>query len=280
MDHVYQVPHFVRPGETLASADYQLCYGGKGFNQSIALARAGCSVLHAGAIGADGECLLNLLQEEKVDIQRIARVDIPTGHAIIQVDETGQNAIVLYSGANFSITTASFPGIFDGLGDQDHFLCQNETSAAKEALTAARKKGLTVWFNPAPMGKEVLDYPLEDVNWLVVNETEGAMLSGNKDPEKIPGILAERYPEMNVVLTLGGEGVAAIIQDHCYRLPAVKTEVVDTTAAGDTFIGYLIAGIAEGLSNEKSLQRAIRAAAISVSRKGAAQSIPRIGSDL
>lgn len=274
LDHVYRVPHFVKPGETLASSDYQLGFGGKGFNQSIALARAGASVCHAGAVGKEGRNLVDYLSSEGVDVDRIGEVSEPTGHAIIQVDETGENSIVLYPGANHTIGEGELEAVFADLSSADHFLCQNETSALREALLGAWQRGMTVWFNPAPMGPEVLDYPLELVDWLIVNETEAAALCLFESPDQFFDHLGKLYPQMNIVLTLGSEGVKAYVRGESYTVPAQVVPVVDTTAAGDTFIGFLAAGIISGLTPETALQRAVKAAALCVSRCGAAASIP------
>ncbi len=275
LDHVYRVPHFVRPGETLSSNEYSLGFGGKGFNQSIALARAGARVVHAGAVGKDGRALLERLRTEGVDAGRVAQVDGATGHAVIQVDPSGQNAIVIHGGANAGVTPENFDTFFRGFGPGDHFLCQNETSAVPEALVRARKEGLTVWFNPAPMSEAAADYPFETVDWLVVNETEGGDLSGARTPETIIETLRKRFPRLSVVLTLGGDGVIVASGGTTFQIPAHAVETVDTTAAGDTFIGYFVAGVMNGDNREEAARRAARAAALCVARPGAADSIPR-----
>ncbi len=276
LDHVYRVPHFVRPGETLASDSYSLGFGGKGYNQSIALARAGAQVWHAGAVGPEGSALLDHLQSEGVDVGGVRRVQVATGHAIIQVDEKGENAIVLFAGANCSIRTEDLEGFFKDFTPRDHFLCQNETSGVAAALRCARERGMSIWFNPAPMSCDVVNFPLDLVDWLVVNETEGAQLSGSSEPEIIAEVLEESYRGMNVILTLGGSGVLARIEGKRYRLPAEKVKVLDTTAAGDTFIGFLAAGIIGGLAAEDALRRAVQAAALCVGKEGAAESIPHL----
>ncbi len=276
LDHVYQVPRFVRPGETLSSEGYALGFGGKGFNQSIALARAGAGVAHAGAVGADGCELLARLRAEGVDASRVTEVGGATGHAVIQVDPSGQNAIVIHGGANARVTPENFDAFFNGFGSGDHFLCQNETSSVPDALARARTEGLTVWFNPAPVTAAVASYPLEAVDWLIVNETEGSALSGAETPESIVETLRNRFPHLSVVLTLGGKGVVIASGGSYSRIPAERVEAVDTTAAGDTFIGYFIAAVVDGADLEDAARRAARAAAVCVTRPGAADAIPRV----
>ncbi|MCC5805620.1 MAG: ribokinase [Opitutales bacterium] len=276
IDHVYQVPHFVRPGETLSSGGYTTGFGGKGFNQSVALARAGARVIHAGAVGPDGTALVERLRREGVDPDRVASLESPTGHAVIQVTPDGQNAIVIHGGANARMGSGDFNAFFAGLGSSDHFLCQNETSAVPESLSRAREDGLTVWFNPAPMHPAVSDYPFEAVDWLLVNETEGGSLSGAETPDSIVETLRNRFPHLSVVLTLGGEGVIVVSDGVALRIPAERVSAVDTTAAGDTFIGFFVAAVMDGVDLEAATRRAVRAAAMCVTRPGASGAIPHM----
>jgi ribokinase len=273
VDHVYHVPHFVRPGETLAAASLALLPGGKGFNQSVALARAGATVVHGGRYGRGAAWLRDRLAQEGVDTSRLLAADVEAGHAVIQVDAAGQNSILLFGGANRAVTAADLPAFLAGAGPGDFFLAQNETAAVPEALALARERGLAVCFNPAPMGAEVRDYPLDAVDWLFVNETEAAELGG---AEPLPALHA-RCPRAHVVLTLGANGVLCLPPGPGatpIRAAAPRVAAVDTTAAGDTFIGYFLAAVAAGRDLAPSLERACRAAALSVTRPGAADSIP------
>lgn len=274
LDHVYQVPHFVRPGETLDSGDYTQGAGGKGFNQSIALARAGARVRHVGAVGRDGAWLKARLETEGVEVGAVRELDAATGHAIIQVAPSGENAIVLHGGANRRCRAEDVSAAITDCGAGDHFLTQNETSSGLETARLAKRRGLTVWFNPAPMTPEVTLAALESVDWLVLNETEGAALAASADPGTILARLSAALPHAHVVLTLGAAGVAYAAADERLMLRAPRVNVVDTTAAGDTFIGYLIATIASGEPPRHALERAVRAASLSVTRVGAADSIP------
>jgi ribokinase len=277
IDHVYRVAHLVRPGETIASSDYRQFSGGKGFNQSVALARAGASVCHAGRIGGDGVWLREQLLADGADVQFLQIIDGPSGHAIIQVDAGGENSIILFGGANRTFTPEDARRILDNFGAGDWLLLQNEISAMPEILRLAGERGLRVVFNPAPMGAAVLDYPLDGVSIFVLNEVEGEAFTGANEAEAILAGMRSRFPDATVVLTLGAKGV--IYDDGSQRIavPARKVEVVDTTAAGDTFIGYFLAGLSAGDDPQIALETATRAAAICVTRPGAAPSIPRRG---
>ena len=275
IDHVYRLPHFVRPGETLSSESYSRFGGGKGLNQSIALAHAGAPVVHAGKIGAGDEWLRERLQRSGADVTFVETVDGPSGHAIIQVNRDGENAIILHGGANRRVTSGDGARILEAFGVGDYLLLQNEISAIPDIMLQAAQRGLRIVFNPAPMHADVLAYPLDCVSCFVLNEIEAAGLTGDPDPAESLRALRLRYPHAAVVLTLGDKG--ALFADECARLqvPALRVKAVDTTAAGDTFIGYFLAETMRGVAAEEALRTACRAAALCVVRPGAADSIPR-----
>ena len=277
IDHVYQVEHLVRPGETLPSTEYRRFQGGKGANQSVALARAGADVLHAGRIGPEGLWLRDAIAAEGVDVTHVGLDNQPTGHAIIQVDPAGENSILLYGGANLTITSDDAHYVLSQFGEGDWLLLQNEISSLPAILHEASARGLSVAFNPAPMTPEVLSYPLEGVSLFVVNETEGAALAETEgaSPETVVGALQARFPDAAILLTLGGEGSLYARGEERIRTLAHSVEAVDTTAAGDTFIGYFLAEILAGKSVQASAALASRAAALCVTKPGAADSIPR-----
>ena len=278
IDHVYQVEHFVRPGETLPSTEYRRFQGGKGANQSVALARAGAPVFHAGRVGPEGAWLRDELDAEGVNVEHVAVGDLATGHAMIQVDRDGENAIILYGGANLAITGADARRVLANFGPGDWLLLQNEISAMPDILQAAAQRGLAVAFNPAPMTAAVHGYPLDDVSLFVVNRTEGAALAGvetAEPPEVILRKLQSRFPHAAILFTLGGDGSLYARGGERIGTPAQSVEAVDTTAAGDTFIGYFLAELVAGESTRQSLTLATRAAALCVTRPGAAVSIPR-----
>lgn len=265
IDLVYRVRDFVRPGETIPALSFSRFAGGKGLNQSLALARAGAKVFHAGAVGVDGGFLLELLRENGVDCSLVATVeDTPTGHAVIQVADSGENSIVLYPGSNHRITDELIDLALSATEPGDILLLQNEISGIPAAMCRAKERKLRIFFNPAPMTEEVAAYPLDAVDTLIVNETEWEALT-------------ECRPMFNchVLKTLGAQG--AIYDDDIF-VPAERVEnVVDTTAAGDTFIGYFIAELLAGRDVESAMKTATRASAWCIQRVGAAPSIPRRG---
>jgi ribokinase len=274
IDYVYTVPHFVRAGETLSSASLQIFPGGKGLNQSVALARAGGHVYHAGMLGSDGESLLTVLKEAGADVGLITRSVTPTGHAIIQVNPEGDNCILLFPGANRELDGDFADKALASFGKGDMLVLQNEVSCIAYAMNAAKAKGMDLVFNPSPYGPEILDYPLNLVDWWLLNEVEGQSLTGKKHPEDMLHTMAKIYPNAVIVLTLGGDGVICLANGRLLRHGGCDVQVVDTTAAGDTFTGYFISSIAMGKGIEEAIRLASAAAAISVTRKGAAVSIP------
>lgn len=276
IDNVYQVPFFVKPGETLPCTEYQIHAGGKGLNQSLALAHAGAKVIHAGKIGKDGLWIKSLLKETGADVTHVNVVETPSGHAIIQVTPQGDNAIVIYGGANRTFSHEDIRTAIDSVSRGDFLLIQNETNLLPEVINAAHEKGLRIVFNAAPMTADVSDYPLQKVEMLIVNEVEGEALTQETIPEKILDRIQERFPNCKIVLTLGEQGAIFAYQNERIRQPATKVNSVDATGAGDTFTGYFLANYANGENYKNCLQIACTAAAICVTRPGAASSIPKM----
>ena len=255
LDYVYHVPHFVAPGETLASCSRDVNCGGKGLNQSIASARAGATVCHAGKIGPDGQLLADTLASSGVDSQ-------------------GQNCILLYGGSNQKITHQEVELALEGFGPGDYLIVQNEINCLDYIMEQGAKKGLSIVFNPSPIDEHISTLPLHLVSLLVFNEIEGAALAGTSEEGQILDILRSRWPSCQLLLTLGSRG--CIYDDGTQRITqgVYRTKAVDTTAAGDTFTGYFVACLAAGMDAPSCLNLASRAAAIAVSRPGAAPSIP------
>ena len=274
IDRVYQVEHLVRPGETITSKNYQEFAGGKGLNQSIALARSGADVCHAGKIGPDGSFLVDVLAKSGVDVSLVFTGNGQTGHAIIQVDDQGENSIVLFAGENRTLTTDEVRTVTDQLERGDYLLLQNEINSIQEIIKMGSAKGLNIVFNPAPITPDIRTLPLDQIKWLIVNEVEGQAIAEKSDPVHIMDEITARYPDLSLVLTLGSSGVHYADSQNRYFVPAEEIEPLDTTAAGDTFIGYFIGEIVRGSSVEDSLAVANRAAAFCVTRPGAADSIP------
>jgi len=276
IDHVYSVPHFAAPGETLPCSDYQVHPGGKGLNQSIAMAAAGAKVRHAGKVGEDGRWLLDLMSSKNIDIS-LMKVDTgPTGHANIQVTPEGENSIVLFGGANRTITDSDIDGILEDVRPGEFLLIQNEISALDYLIDRASEKKMRIVFNAAPMTADVTTLPLEAIELLVINEIEGFELTTKTEPEEIIATLSSRFPSTNVLLTLGAAGSIYAGNDDSLFQAAVQVETKDTTAAGDTFVGFFLAGYSAGNSTKDCLVLATRAAAVCVTRAGAATSIPSL----
>ena len=274
IDDVYQVDHFVLPGETISSRGYRLFCGGKGLNQSIALANAGAAVFHAGRIGSDGGVLKERLEKALVDTSLIIEGDVPTGRAIIQVTPQGENAIILSGGANRALIPGDIPRFLAPFITGDMLVLQNEVSCLKEIIDAGAARGLTIALNPSPMDESIHRLPLDKVGIFLVNEIEGEGLTGKKDPAAILDEMTRRFPGARIFLTLGERGVLYGRDDERMSRQALKVTPVDTTAAGDTFTGFLLAALAEGRPVEEAMDRAVRAAALAVTRPGAADSIP------
>ena len=177
LDHVYQVDHIVQPGETLLAADQNLFCGGKGLNQSIALAKAGADVCHAGVVGEDGDILLDALRAAGVEISHVRRAPGASAHTVIQVDRNGQNCIIVFSGENMHPSEADIDRILADFSSEDAVLMQNELFNTPLMMRKAAEKGMTIIFNPSPVNREMLSDPLEAVSWFLLNEIEGEALT-------------------------------------------------------------------------------------------------------
>ena len=274
LDYVYSVDHMVTPGETLASYGMNVFCGGKGLNQSIALAKAGVEVYHAGLIGEEGEILLKTCQEGGVDSRYIRKTTEKSGHTIIQVDKDGQNCILLYGGANQSITREYVDEVLSHFEKGDILLLQNEINLLDYIINQAYEKGMMIILNPSPYNEKLDSCDFKKISMLLLNEVEGAQVTGEKDEKKILVRLKELYPDMQVVLTLGKDGSVYQYKDQVYRQGIFSVQAVDTTAAGDTFTGYFISSILEGMPVDEGLKLAAKASAIAVSMEGAPASIP------
>ena len=276
IDHVYTVDHIVRPGETISCKKMQDFCGGKGMNQSIALARAGAQVFHAGKIGTDGDMLVSCLKEAGIDTgNTYVEEGIPTGHAIIQVDSNGQNSIVINPGSNGAITTEFIDEVIGRFSEGDLLLLQNEISNLDYAIQKGHENSMRVALNPSPIDKTLANSPmLPYVDFFILNEIEGFEITGEKEGEAICEALLKKYPDSNVLLTLGKNGCVYHDGKSFYKHGIYDVPVVDTTAAGDTFTGYFLACIAEGMDIDATLALASKASSLAVSRAGASDSIP------
>ncbi|HEX6268676.1 MAG TPA: ribokinase [Anaerolineales bacterium] len=278
-DLVVRAPRFPQPGETISGEDLQTFPGGKGANQAVAAARLGTSVSMLGRVGKDdfGDYLLNNLQANKVDTQYVQRDDASTGTAIIVVDANGQNSIVLSAGANGGVhpkdvTTAA-------LSEFKLLLLQLEIPIETVLFAARRGKesGLRVLLNPAP-ARSLPEELLSLSDFLVPNETELSLLTNQtvndiESAGKAAKLLLDRGPQ-TVIVTLGANGALMVTKEMTQHIPPFKVNVVDTTAAGDAFIG----GFASALLQNKPLPEAVRYAcacgALATTKVGAQPSLP------
>ena len=268
IDHVYRVPHLPEPGETLASTSFNSGLGGKGANQSIAVAKAGGQVFHIGAIGADGEWLADQMADAGVDTRYLSVIDVPTGHAIINVDDAAENVIVLFTGANRALTEAMVNDALSDAGSGDWLLLQNETNLGVYAAKAAKAKGMRVAYAAAPFDAETAVEMLPVTDLLAVNYIEAAQLS------EALGVSATDLPVAQILITRGADGATLQAGDDVISVEAFKVDPVDTTGAGDTFLGYFLAALDLGKSAKDALAFASAASAIQVTRVGAAMAIP------
>ncbi len=275
VDHVYSVKEISVPGETIAAGRYQVFSGGKGLNQAIAAARAGSRVHHAGCVGPEGVWLKDLMAADNIDVSLVDVRDVPTGHAIIQVSEAGENSIIIVGGANQAMQLSTLEQGLQTSPRPDFLLIQNETNLVPDAIRLGRQQGIPVAFNPVPMDDRVMhEYPLQDVSLLFVNEIEGALLAGMDRPEAIVDAIIGQFPALTLVLTLGAQGAVYGRGDTRLHVPGCSVPVVDTTAAGDTFVGYFLACLDQGHDPKQALSLANQAAALCVTRPGASPSIP------
>lgn len=274
LDYVYSVPHIVGAGETLASRDMNIYLGGKGINQSIALAKAGADVYHCGMIGDDGTVFLDACKEYGVNSDYIKQTDTKTGHAIIQIDDNAQNCILIYGGANQQLTKEFIDDVIDKFDKGDILLLQNEVNDIAYIVDKAYEKGLTIALNPSPYNEKLDAVDMSKISIFLLNEVEGEQITGAKEPDEIIKSLLEYFPEARIVLTLGGDGAVYADKDTKITQPVFKVNAVDTTAAGDTFTGDFLAGIIEGMPVADILRMSAKASSIAVTRKGAIPSIP------
>ena len=275
IDRTYRVEHLVRPGETISARSMELFCGGKGFNQAVALRRAGMNTAFSGAVGPDGGMLLEALDRNGIDRSLVLSLPESTGHAVIEVDDNGQNSILILAGTNGLITPERIREVLDRFGPGDLLVAQNEISHVDLLLREAAERGLVIAFNPSPFNEKITACDLRHVDYLLINETEGLELTGESDSGRILSKLGNQYPRMNVVLTLGENG--SVFRDRdgsVVQAAAYPVRAVDTTAAGDTFTGFFLEAVCRGVPAGDALRRASVAAGIAVSRKGAEPSIP------
>ena len=277
IDLVFSVDHVVKPGETLSSTKLEKSAGGKGANQSAALAKAGAQVYHGGKVGNDGLFLVELLQSYGVDTSFIRHYEGATGQALIQLDKNRQNAIVLFGGGNHAIEREEIDETLTHFEAGDCLVLQNEIVHTSYLIEKAKKRGMTVCLNTAPFDEKIAQLPLELVDILVLNEIEGASLAGLElDVPYVQTLemLVGKFPKAEIVLTAGKSGAYYAYKDIRLHAPIYDQPVVDTTGAGDTFIGYFLAARSKGYGTEEALSFSCKASGLAVSKSGAMASIP------
>ena len=282
IDYVYRVDHILVKGETESSFSRNIFAGGKGLNQSVALGRAGVNVYHAGCIGEDGRFMVELLNEAGVDTRFVkVLTDSPSGHTVIQNDKEGDNCILLFGGANIRVTKEQVDETLKEFDAGDYLVLQNEISELPYIIEKAHEKGMVIVLNPAPMNENIQRLELSYVDYFILNEIEAAQLTARSsditrqpDEEELVNALRKEFPSAKTVLTLGASGSVYIDEKETIRQGIYEVKPVDTTAAGDTFTGYFLAGMTEGKPVKEALDMAAKASSITVTRPGAAPSIP------
>lgn len=271
-DHLYRVPHIPAPGETILAQGLETGLGGKGANMSVAAARAGALVNHIGAVGPDGQWALTRLMEYGVDTRRIASLEHPTGHAIISLDAAGENAIVVFPGANVHIEKDAVGLALSEASNGDLLVMQNETNCQAFAAETGSQLGLKVAYAAAPFQASAVKQVLPFLDILVLNEIEMAQLQAatGLNPSAEMGV-------DTVVVTKGPQGCTLYEAKSGWaaqEFDAIKVEAVDSTGAGDTFTGYFLAALDRGATSKEAVELAIKAAALMVTRLGTADVIP------
>ncbi len=284
IDLTFFVEHLPIPGETVLCPSYLASPGGKGANQAVAAARAGAETVMIGCIGQDSfaEPAMATLRESGVDMTHVKATGSPTACATISVDASGENSIIVASGANLLATANQIPHTLFGSGTI--LLLQMEIPYSENwtALDAARRQGAKIALNVAPAASVPVDQ-LDKLDYLIVNEVEGAAIAQSsgqnfEKPEELVRLLAETH-DLTCVLTLGTTGAILFGPEGGYQIPALAVDPVDTTGAGDTYVGIMAAGLDAGLSTVDAARRASVGAALACTNKGAQIGIP-FGSEI
>lgn len=275
IDMVFNMEEFVQPKETVHSNHLNIYAGGKGLNQAIAIKKTGADVFLAGSIGEDGDVLLKECDKHNLDRKHVKMIEGNSGLAVIQVNKKGENCIILYDGANKKNSKDFIDQVINSLEEGDFIVLQNEINDLDYILKKSKERNLVVFLNPSPIDNNIKELPLELCDYIVLNEVEGEALSGKLDYKEVVSYLSSKYKN-TIVLTVGDKGVYFNKVNTIVHKEAMKVEAIDTTGAGDAFTGYLIGMLSRGLELEQSIELGIKAAGISVTRKGASDSIPCI----
>ena len=274
IDNVYSVPNITAAGETVASLQYAVYAGGKGLNQSLAAAKAGARVAHVGCVGSDGRWLKQELSKSGVDVAAVRETEAPSGHAVIQVNPSGANAIVISGGANRTLNDVDIDTALSLCDGDDWLLLQNEINKMEDIFEIASDRGQKLALNLAPVDDRIGNYDLGAVSLLIVNEVEARALSAKSAVDRAFEALCARYPSCDVVVTLGRDGLRYGRGTERIAFGAFAVEAMDETGAGDAFVGYLMAALLEGRPMRDALIAGSAAGALAATRAGAASSIP------
>lgn len=269
VDHVYRVAEMPVPGETLTAGSYQKLLGGKGINQSIAIARAGQAPVHIGAVGGDDGWTVEQVKNFGIDTAHIARSAHPTGHAVIYVDDAGENQIVIFGGANQDLKPAQIEEAFKACAGGNHWvLVQNETNLLADIVDQAKSAGFKVAYSAAPFAAATVAEVIDKIDLLAVNEIEA------QETARLLGVAVSDIAVPEILITRGSKGVEFHSHGDVHHQPAFQVKAIDTTGAGDTFLGSFLAHHCHGVEMAQSLRYASAASALQVTRSGAAVAIP------
>ena len=276
LDFVFLVDRFVLPKETYHAHGMEMHFGGKGFNQAVALGRSYPQVFYAANVNEKEKYLRDVLKENHVNDKFLRLVTSPTGMAFIQVNKEGENAILLNKGANFKFDLEQFVEILSHFNEGDTLVLQNEINELKTLIDLAHNRHLKIALNQSPFNQDILKLPLQYIDYLFINELEGEMLTNKKETDEILEVCKTLIPNCEVVLTLGSQGACVLKDNQITKKNTYKVEAIDSTGAGDTFTGFYLSSRVQNKSIEESLQMANAAAALSVTKKGAMDSIPSL----
>lgn len=274
IDNFFSVDHIVRPGETIDSNFYEEKIGGKGLNQSIALAKVLNNVFHAGKVNSKDSFIIDYFKENNVNTDYIRKTDVLTGSAFIQLDKVGENSIVLNHGANFDIDKKYINRVLSDFQENDILLLQNEINNIEYLIDLAFEKNMFIILNPSPINEDLLKIDFNKINMLIMNQREAEDISGEKNKDEIIDKLKKSYKNLKVVITFGKNGSLYFDEKTTFSQKAYKVNVIDTTGAGDTFTGYFVGLLAKSYDIKECLKYASSASALAVGVKGASNSIP------
>ena len=269
IDHVYQVSAMPIPGETISAISYEKFLGGKGINQSIAIAKANGRVTHVGSVGNDSYWVLSEIEKLGVKTSKISEQKCATGHAIIFVNQEGENMIVIEGGANQQLTKSEIDAALNsGNPEHDWVLFQNETNLTEYLAQKAKAAGYRLAYSAAPFKAETVENILPMIDLLAVNEIEAAALADHLH------VAQNEIPVSELLITKGAKGSVLMTGNEQHSQSAISVEALDTTGAGDTFLGSFLANYCEGVDAKTALEYAAHASALQVTRAGAATAIP------